>query len=68
MIYPVIAMVDDFRQQWHYPLLQKVLDSIADSIYVIDQHYRIVCLNQEARQRLDRKDVDVAGNLCHRAI
>ncbi len=61
-------MVDDSRRQWHYPLLQKVLDSIADSIYVIDQHYRVVCLNQAARQRVGRKEVDGAGHRCHQMI
>jgi signal transduction histidine kinase len=60
-------MVDDSRRQWHYPLLQKVLDSIADSIYVIDQHYRVVCLNRTARQRVG-KEVEISGNVCHQLI
>ncbi|MEA3240586.1 MAG: ATP-binding protein [Pseudomonadota bacterium] len=61
-------MRDNSLQQWDYPLLQKVLDSIADSIYIINRRYQIVCLNQAASRRVDKENSAIIGNQCHRMI
>ena len=62
-------MTSDFQDRWNYPLLQKVLDSIADSIYIINRRYQIVCLNKAAvKRRVDKKNFAAIGNQCHRMI
>ncbi|MCK5794278.1 MAG: hypothetical protein KAH12_06215, partial [Anaerolineales bacterium] len=61
-------MSDNSLQQWDYPLLQKALDSIADSIYIINRRYQIVCLNQAASRRVDKENSAIIGNRCHQMI
>ncbi len=61
-------MSDNSLQQWDYPLLQQALDSIADSIYIINRRYQIVCLNQAASRRVDKENSAIIGNRCHQMI
>lgn len=61
-------MNNDCQHRWNYPLLQKVLDSIEDPIYIINRQYRIVCLNHAASHRVNKEISVIVGNRCHQMI